>query len=194
MLTQIPTCPTQQAALGTCSEPVPARVGTADKRWAATADVTHLQPYIEQQPGPGQSEDDGSTLFTRFRLDSVLSNTYNVPIWASATLQVLYHSRKPSPSRRQVPDAETPAPDKAAATASATQAAGAAVRKQRRGAGSAAGSLGDANRTARRGTFVPAAADVPDEVVPLVPEVHPGVPSSDALTVLTGTGDRCAPE
>ena len=95
-----------QAAFGTCSEPVPARPGTADKRWSATVDVTHLQPYIlsaaaspsaagssgggARDAGEGDAGGGSAELPTRFRLDNVLSNMYNVPIWASAALEVHY--------------------------------------------------------------------------------------------------------
>ncbi len=56
-----------------------------DKRWSTTVDVTHLQAYVT----PGMT--------TRFRLDNVLSNTYNVPIWSKVTLQTFLTRAKPAP-------------------------------------------------------------------------------------------------
>jgi hypothetical protein len=150
-----------QAGLGTCPEP--ARPGEGDKRWSTTIDATHLLPYIQSSPG----------LPTRFRLDSVLSNTYNTPIWASATLEAFYG---------QSPDAAT-ASERAGPK---SEAAHGAAGPKSEAASEAAARV--------RGKLIPAPAweaDVPDEVVPLVPAAALEGRSSEALSVLSGTGDKC---
>ena len=166
-------------ALGTLAEP--ARASEArGKRWAAAVDATRLQTYMR----PGMA--------TRFRLDNVLSNTYNVPLWAAVTLQVFY---TPPP-----PAAAAPSPPAVAgvggAPASGAVAGGGTKRRQKqqgqRGAGAADGDgAGDACSSAATPPLT-AAADVPDELFPLVPEAAPGVPASDSLATLAGAGDADA--
>ncbi|KAI8474167.1 MAG: hypothetical protein J3K34DRAFT_456983 [Monoraphidium minutum] len=170
------------AALGTCGEPVPARVGTADKTWSVTADVTHLQPYLEKS---------ASDLPVRLRLDNVLSNVYNVPIWAAATLQVIYHRRGPPSAASRGPAAGGGGAARAllggavgAAGAPGSESAAAAPRRRDR---EGAGGSGVVNRG-----FAPAAADVPDDLLPLVVEAAPGVLPAESLATLSGTGDSPA--
>jgi hypothetical protein len=159
-----------QAAFGTCSEP--ARYGNGDKRWSTTVDVTHLQSYLEQPPGE---------LRTRFHLDNVLSNVYNAPIWSQVTLEAFYSPEAPPPAGA----GGEPEP--------AAKRAGWRRSHARRRAGA----------KARGGPPPPlpedacerddmrrmAAADVPHEVLPLVPAG--GARAHGALSVLSGTGDRC---
>ena len=141
-----------QAGFGTCPEP--ARPGEGDKRWSTTVDVTNLLPYVQSNPG----------LPTRFRLDSVLSNTYNAPIWASATLEAFYG---PAAAKHAGPKSEAAGADAAFEAAPPL-----------------------------RGKLCQAAArdaDVPDEAFPLVPEAVRSGRSDEALSTLSGAGDRCAP-
>lgn len=73
------------AAFGTLSEPW--RGPAANKTWTIKVDVTYLGAYLK----PGMP--------TLFSLSNVLSNTYNVPLWARARLKVYskkgYSSPKP---------------------------------------------------------------------------------------------------
>lgn len=73
------------AAFGTLSEPW--RGPAANKTWTIKVDVTYLGAYLK----PGMP--------TLFSLSNVLSNTYNVPLWARARLEVYskkgYSSPKP---------------------------------------------------------------------------------------------------
>lgn len=193
---------------------MPAKPGTADKRWSTTVDVTHLQPYIRQALTASPE------LTTRFRLDNVLSNVYNVPIWASATLEVYYlpprsggdvtgdggGSRTIGFVAPEVPQAPAAAGEgRAAAAPGAALASGLTAAERATGAVAAPRMPAGTRRLAQqRGAvpraagdsvdspdpLAPAAADVPDEFVPLVLEVEPGVLPSDSVNVIGGTGNR----
>jgi hypothetical protein len=56
-----------QVVRGTTAEPA---VFEADKEYNVTADITHFLSYM--QPG----------MPIKFTIGNVLSNTYNVPVWA----------------------------------------------------------------------------------------------------------------
>lgn len=149
-----------QAALGTLTEPT-RWLGT-DKWWSTTTDITHLQSYL----APG--------LPTRLILANLLSNTYNVPLWAEVTLT--YYWPQPAPSTGHIP-ATAAAAGAAEGGRSGSSAAGGHV------VAAAPGDNGPAGRTAAVGA---APAGVPDEVVPLVPNPE----DFESLVVLAGRGDR----
>jgi hypothetical protein len=89
-----------------------------DKRWSATADVTHLQAYLQ----PGQP--------TRFALANLLSTTYNVPIWAHARLDFFWADAgdaADAAAHAQQPPAAAAGAAADAAAADATAAAAAAA-------------------------------------------------------------------
>ncbi|WIA17670.1 hypothetical protein OEZ85_014473 [Tetradesmus obliquus] len=140
------------AAFGTCSEP--SRLINADKTWSTRVDVSHLQPYM--QPG----------MPTRFSLSNVLSNTYNVPIWARITLDVYY--KIPTPST----------------TSSTHVGASHVVRRALQ-----VPELPESAALTRYPLSMSSVQLVPDEVIPLVPF---GKSDMEALSVIGGDGDRPA--
>ena len=66
----------RQIAFGTATEP--SKWGQGAKHWAVERDITHLQALLRP----------GATVL--FIFDNQLSNIYNVPLWAEATLRLLY--------------------------------------------------------------------------------------------------------
>jgi hypothetical protein len=159
-----------QAAFGTCSEP--SRLINADKTWSTHVDVTHLQPYLQ------------AGMPTRFSLANVLSNTYNVPIWARARLDVYYNHVQAFASakshRQQHQQPQSPPQQLPQQQQEPQHAFGRALHGMAsiQAASSAAPPLSVCDAPA-----------VPDEVMPLV---HPGQPGMEALSVIGGQGDRCA--
>lgn len=197
-----PTPAHTQAALGTCTEPT-RWLGT-DKWWSATIDITHLQAYMS----PG--------LPTRLSMSNLLSNTYNVPLWGEATVQYFWAAADtPSPgSSSSEPPKPNLNPSQRGSTGSdSSSGSGRELLGEQEGAKTdtptqspektAAGGKGSSSSTAaaaapkaptaatsssKASAVVPAAADVPHEVVPLVPS-HDDI---EAVSTVAGSGDRCA--
>jgi hypothetical protein len=162
-----------QAAFGTCSEP--SRLINADKTWSTRVDITHLQPYLQ------------AGMPTRFSLANVLSNTYNVPIWARARLDVYHKHAQPSASakthrqQRQQQHQQQLLPQQSPSQQEDPHhAVGRALH------GMAVVQAASASALPLSLCDTPA---VPDEVMPLVP---PGQAGMEALSVFGGQGDRCA--
>jgi hypothetical protein len=65
-----------QIAFGTTTEP--SKWDQGDKRWSTQRDITHLQALLRTR---------NKVLFT---LDNGISDIYNVPIWAKATLNITF--------------------------------------------------------------------------------------------------------
>jgi hypothetical protein len=164
------------AAFGTCSEP--ARVKAHDKRWSAVVDVTHLRSYLR----PGQP--------TRFSLSNVLSNVYNVPLWAAATLEVYYKDKGPLPPALAVAGAPGAAPAVASSEIKPTAArAQAKMKASTAAAGTPPRSRLLQKHAGGKACARPPAGAPPDEVVPLVPPGR-GQGDDNAVFVLSGSGDR----
>jgi hypothetical protein len=132
----------------------------ADKTWSTRVDISHLQPYL--QPG----------MPTRFSLANVLSNTYNVPIWARARVHVYFKTPLPASTNPTTSRAFTPHSHRQHVVKRALL--GSEVVE-------AAGMLFPMSMSS--------ALSVPSEVIPLVPSGQPGM---EALTVIGGNGDRYA--
>lgn len=133
-----------------------------------TVDVTHLQNYM--QPG----------MDTRFSLANVLTNTYNVPIWAKATLNVYY--QLVVPSRKLLSYRTKPA------AAAATAAASSGMLQTMSDMPSNMLQEGRQARAADVSGLNPLqSADVPTEVLPLTP---PDSISFDSLISIAGNSDK----
>lgn len=149
-----PLCCSWQAAFGTCSEP--SRLVNDGKTWSTRVDISHLQPYMQ------------AGMPTRFSLANVLSNTYNVPIWAHVQLDVYFKGPQPSTST-------TPQLQRHQQHHVVRRALHGSVTPQ-------------APALARFPLSMSDEPSVPDEVMPLVPS---GQTSMEALSVVSGYGDRC---
>lgn len=149
------SCALLQVALGTCTEPT-RWLGT-DKWWSTTVDITHLQAYL----APGQ--------LTRMSLSNLLSNTYNVPLWAEARIQYYWHEQQHAADDSVQSDPVVPP-----------------VTERPAGSMAAAPVAGAALPPAAAAATVAATADVPYEVIPLTPNADAEV----STAVLVGTGDR----
>ena len=77
----------RQVAFGTTTEPTywPVPLG-GDKHWGTDRDITHLKSLL--QPGAA----------VLIFIDNNMDNTYYVPIWAQATLELLYGNAQLSES------------------------------------------------------------------------------------------------
>ena len=67
-------------ALGTTTEP--SKWGQGDKWWTVAREVAHLAPLFLSPISPNFS----------FQLENYLSNVYNVPVWANASIEITYVS------------------------------------------------------------------------------------------------------
>jgi hypothetical protein len=107
-------------------------------------------------------------------LSNLLSNTYNVPLWAEARIQYYWHNQQPQQQHAAVDGVESvPGVHPAAETPTESVTAAAAVASAAMPPPTAAAA-------------VAATADVPDEVIPLTPNAD----AEEATAVLVGTGDR----
>jgi hypothetical protein len=114
---------------------------------------------------------------TRCSLSNLISNTYNVPLWAEATLQFYWMQQAPSNVGGQPLEA---AADSAVAGAAATLA-------PLLGEPATEPSAAPATVTTKPEVAAAAAmASFPDEVVPLIPRED----DAESMTVLMGQGDR----
>lgn len=183
-----PTCThyTPKAALGTLTEPT-RWLGT-DKWWSTTVDVTHLAAYL----------DAGAP--TRLSLSNLLTNTYNVPLWAEATLQY-YWQEEPSPTSiaaaanlAQGGGTSTQPTVAAKPDSTANQHPQNQPQSQQPSAAAAGGGADKGVETDSAAMpAAPAAAvaagqageALPDEVVPLIRDED----AADSLVVLAGNGD-----
>lgn len=121
-----------------------------------TVDVTYLQNYL--QPG----------MDTRFSLANVLTNTYNTPLWAKATLNVYYHM--PKPSRKLLAESLKPS------AASPSTVSDSTISMVNEGSSTRASDSSSDSPTQ--------AADVPSEVLPLtLPE------ATDFSSLVSVSGD-----
>lgn len=158
--------------------PCIAATGVGLQYWTVTVDVSYLQAYL--QPG----------LPTRFSLGNVLSNTYNVPIWAKATLAIYYQTE--APSRTLLPES---------AISAGVEAVAAARTSFKSQHSHFSPNMTEISRTNMSfsthnvtgvlvtpgGVLSDLPADVPTEVIPLT------IANNDyeSLVSVSGNGDRC---
>lgn len=114
---------------------------------------------------------------TRCSLSNLISNTYNVPLWAEATLHFYWTQKAPSHAAGQPLAA---AADSAVAGAAAELAPPPSALAL---ASSAAPATAPTKPETAAATTMPS---VPDEVMPLIPRED----DAESMTVLTGQGDR----
>jgi hypothetical protein len=106
-------------------------------------------------------------------LSNLLSNTYNVPLWAKAQIQYYWHQQPPQQQHAAVHGAQAVPGVHPFADVPAGNAAVAPVP---------AATLPPPHAAAA----APATADVPDEVIPLTPKAD----AEESTAVLVGTDDR----
>jgi hypothetical protein len=108
---------------------------------------------------------------TRFSLSNVLSNTYNVPIWARVTMDVYFKTPMPLAASPQHAGPGASQPKHQHVVKRALQ-----------------GSVGPEDALAQHPLSTSNAPSVPNELIPLMPS---GVSGMEALSVVGGIGDRC---
>lgn len=168
------SCAVLQAGFGTTSTPATDAALSLDKTWAVNYDVTYLQPYLR----PNQP--------TRFVLNNGFNSEArtNVPYWATVRLHAYYDTEQ-AVSSFQADPAATP-------DVAVQKAEGPMVWQQqlerleeellRSPTGSRVQSLN--NITAADLTVK--AADVPDEVLPLVMSGRSGlVAAADSMNIVS---------
>jgi hypothetical protein len=128
---------------------------------------------------------------TRFSLANVLSNTYNVPIWAHARLDIYYKRAEPSASVKTQLQQQSLLQQQQHQQQQHQQLQQQQNQDPHHAVGRALHGMATAQATSA--VTLPLslcdAPAVPNEVMPLVSPGHAGM---EALSVIGGQGDRCA--